>query len=419
MSSLAKVVALLDVIFGREAAAVHDGPDEPATTKAVQNLIERHVGPGDTLLLFASADIKLEERVVAKLQDQRSTVHAHIYDDAFARMAREGAKVGDVTITLLWDDYNDLDLHVFTPTGAEIYFGNRHADGGHLDVDMNAGGGTSKEPVENVFFGDADKGIQAMKGKYKVVVQNYGYHDRERNSSFAVPFRVVVRKNGEASEYRGETPAGMTHYPVTAVEFEYAGRTAPKREALLASALTSSNLVAITASVGTTLDALRGLMSVGAEVAEIERVRALALDEEDQDEPLASSMAVGSEEGEGEGSEEAEDQVGSEVILASRGPELAAGRQPALASRRRFEVTSRDRLFLQLAKLPERFHAEVAGAFGGSTLLELTAAQLAKRLDEASMPASALREQGYPPHIVEMVKRLMATKGMSSSYSEA
>lgn len=188
---------------------------------------------------------------------------------------------------------------------------------------------------------------------------------------------------------------------------------------MLASALSSSNLVAITASVGTTLDALRGLMSVGAEVAEIERVRALALDEEDQDEPLASSMAVGSEEGEGEGSEEAEDQVGSEVILASRGPELAAGRQPALASRRRFEVTSRDRLFLQLAKLPERFHAEVAGAFGGPTLLELTAAQLAKRLDEASMPASALREQGYPPHIVEMVKRLMATKGMSSSYSEA
>jgi hypothetical protein len=427
VSSLAKVVALLDVIFGREEAAVHDGPDEPATTTAVQNLIERHVGPGDTLLLFASADIKLEERVVAKLQDQRSTVHAHIYDDAFARMAREGAKVGDVTITLLWDDYNDLDLHVFTPNGTEIYFGNRDADGGHLDVDMNGMDRSSKEPIENVFFGDADRGIQAMKGKYKVVVENFAYHDRERNSSFAVPFRVVVRKNGEASEYRGETPAGMTRYPVTAVEFEYAGRTAPKREAMLASALSSSNLVAVTASVGTTLDALRGLMSVGAEVAEIERVRALALDEEDQDEPLASSMAVGSEEGEGEGGEEGEDQVGSEVtlgsyllpVLASRGPELAAGRQPALASRRRFEVTSRDRLFLQLAKLPERFHAEVAGAFGGPTLLELTAAQLAKRLGEASLPASVLREQGYPPHIVEMVKRLMATKGMSSSYSEA
>lgn len=80
-------------------------------------------------------------------------------------------------------------------------------------------------------------------------------------------------------------------------------------------------------------------------------------------------MAVGSEEGEGEGSEEGEDQVGSEVtlgsyllpVLASRGPELAAGRQPALASRRRFEVTSRDRLFLQLAKLPERYHATTRG----------------------------------------------------------
>ncbi len=44
---------------------------------------------------------------------------------------------------------------------------------------------------------------------------------------------------------------------------------------------------------------------------------------------------------------------------------------------------------------------------------------VAPRFGEASKPASVLREQGYPPHIVEMVKRLMATKGMSSSYSEA
>ena len=70
--------------------------------------------------------------------------------------------------------------------------------------------------------------------------------------------------------------------------------------------------------------------------------------------------------------------------------------------------------FLQLAKLPQRFHAEVASAFGGPTLLELTAAQLAARLYENDLPVTALREQGYPTHIVQMVKRLMATKGMSA-----
>ena len=62
------------------------------------------------------------------------------------------------------------------------------------------------------------------------------------------------------------------------------------------------------------------------------------------------------------------DVVGEQVAVASSGPELAAGRQPARASRGRLEQTSRDRLFLQLAKLPQRFHAEAAGAFGGRSL---------------------------------------------------
>ena len=51
-------------------------------------------------------------------------------------------KVGDVTITLAWDNRNDLDLHVFTTCASDydekhIYFGNRHADGGFLDVVLN------------------------------------------------------------------------------------------------------------------------------------------------------------------------------------------------------------------------------------------------------------------------------------------
>jgi len=69
-----------------------------------------------------------------------------------------------VTIPLAWDDYNDLDLHVYSPSGAHINFANRDADGGHLDIDMNGGGGRSKEPVENVFFGDIEKGIEAPRG---------------------------------------------------------------------------------------------------------------------------------------------------------------------------------------------------------------------------------------------------------------
>ena len=109
------------------------------------------------------------------------------------------------------------------------------------------------------------------------------------------------------------------------------------------------------------------------------------------------------------------DVVGSDVTVVSSGPELPAGRQPILASRRRFEITARDRLFLQLAKLPQSFHQRVTGAFGGPSLLELTATDLAQRLGESNTPPSQLRDAGYPAHIVDMVKRRMATGGLSSA----
>ena len=114
-------------------------------------------------------------------------MHAHVNDEMMARVAREGAKVGDVTITLTWDDRTDLDLHVFTPSGAEISYGNKQADGGYLNVDMNTSG-QSTVPVENVFFGDEERGVEAMRGKYRVVVENFAYHGEPRGH--AVKFKV-------------------------------------------------------------------------------------------------------------------------------------------------------------------------------------------------------------------------------------
>lgn len=51
----------------------------------------------------------------------------------------------------------------------EIFYGNREASGGYLDVDMNVNG-ESMEPVENVFFGDAEKGVEAQRGQYRVSI---------------------------------------------------------------------------------------------------------------------------------------------------------------------------------------------------------------------------------------------------------
>jgi len=77
------------------------------------------------------------------------------------RLAREGGASGDIRISLLWNDLNDLDLHVTPPSGEEIsYSHKRSACGGRLDIDMNFRGRDSNQPIENVFWahGGAPRG---------------------------------------------------------------------------------------------------------------------------------------------------------------------------------------------------------------------------------------------------------------------
>ncbi len=116
--------------------------------------------------------------------------------EADARVAQAGGRGGVVQIAILWDDRNDLDLHVLTPRNTRICFlSPTSPDGGELDVDMNVRG-ESTRPVENIRW----LSRAPQDGLYRVQVHYFERHDRAQPQS---PFRVVLRIGSEERVLQG------------------------------------------------------------------------------------------------------------------------------------------------------------------------------------------------------------------------
>lgn len=104
----------------------------------------------------------------------------------------------ELRFSMRWNSWSDVDFHLFTPNG-HIYFYNRDADTGALDVDMNIGStnkGVNNEKnsvpaVENISFATFSS---VPDGEYLLGYKQYGvYAGREPNNS-DVPTILVTRK---------------------------------------------------------------------------------------------------------------------------------------------------------------------------------------------------------------------------------
>ena len=102
--------------------------------------------------------------------------------------------------SLHWFNYDDLDLHVQEPNGRQIYFGSKLSPytGGQLDVDMNAGGCTSRDAVENIVWTNRSK---LAKGRYTVFVNQFC-----KRESIDVGFEFEIEINGDLHKFVYDKP---------------------------------------------------------------------------------------------------------------------------------------------------------------------------------------------------------------------
>ena len=139
--------------------------------------------------------------------------NGEVTDSIKERVKAAGGNVeGFLRISLAWSNADDLDLHMRTPGGSELYYGSRRHAGAFLDIDMN---GMDKHddqnPVENIIFVDPKT---AEEGIYKVWVNQFN-----RRSGNRVGFTVQLDHKGE--QYDFNHPREHRHGDVKVVTFRY------------------------------------------------------------------------------------------------------------------------------------------------------------------------------------------------------
>ena len=114
----------------------------------------------------------------------------NVTDSIKERVKKAGGNVdnAEMRFSLAWFNYDDLDIHVTTPDGKHIYYGNPL---GKLDVDMNAGSGTSREAVENVSWSN-----KPVDGTYVIAINNYA-----KREAIDIGFDIQIQSNDTVTTY--------------------------------------------------------------------------------------------------------------------------------------------------------------------------------------------------------------------------
>lgn len=115
-----------------------------------------------------------------------------VADSIKAKVKKAGGNINAaLRVSLAWSNYDDLDIHAQCPDG-HVFYGNRM---GILDIDMNAGGHRSRDPVENLAW------LYPKNGTYKIWVNQFS---KRENVDFG--FTLELECNGEIQQWSFPKP---------------------------------------------------------------------------------------------------------------------------------------------------------------------------------------------------------------------
>jgi hypothetical protein len=174
--------------------------------KSIEVLVENKHLPNFTSLITSDSD----SDTLFKWDNKFSWSYTGgITDSIKEKVKAAGGNVdGVLRASLSWSNHDDLDLHCLEPKGNEIYFGRKMSESsGTLDVDMNAGWGISKTPVENIIWTNSNR---MKEGIYKVLVHNYN-----QRVMIDQGYHLQIECNGEVFDFESDVNPKQQTYGIS------------------------------------------------------------------------------------------------------------------------------------------------------------------------------------------------------------
>jgi hypothetical protein len=195
-----------------ELEIVLDEPEEiePDEVPVITDTANIELVSYDTLVDNTAASFESDALGTANLEDLLASVAEggtadaeSVAHDVDERVEQAGGKRGYMQVSLVWNNRNDLDLELITPSGEKMWAKHpRSRCGGTMDIDANwtdVRGSTkhvTDRPVENIVW----EKPPTKNGTYRVYIDCYSI----RNGDQRTPYSVVIRVNEKTLRFSGE-----------------------------------------------------------------------------------------------------------------------------------------------------------------------------------------------------------------------